>query len=96
MAVRIADALDTESIVDELNRPRTHNLSGPVIHFVGTPICFRDLVARIIERVVETDFYWKNPRPGEIYLAALTIMAQAEDAEVTRAYRRMQKDIEGK
>ncbi|PJG47167.1 hypothetical protein CAF53_02110 [Sphingobium sp. LB126] len=95
VAVRIVDAVDTESIADELDRPRTHNLGGPTWHYAGTPICFMTLVSRIIKRIDESDCYWKRPRPGEIYLASLTIMAQAEDAEVLRAFKRMQLDVEG-
>lgn len=95
VAVRIAAAQDTETIADELNRPRTVDLIGKTFHNVGTPICFSSLMEGVIERVDKSAIHWRRPRRGEIYAAALTLMKHADDAEVRRAYQRMQVDIEG-
>jgi hypothetical protein len=96
VAVRIADALDTETIADEFGRPRTVNLGGKKFHNLGIPVCFRPMVARIIERVDASGIYWKKPRPGEIYQASLTMMTHADNFEVIRAYKGMLADIDGK
>ncbi len=93
VALLIAETLDAEAIVEQLDRPRTLDYAGPKRHCVGTPAIFSDLVLRLIDRVVASDFHWKKPRSGEIYLACLNIMIEAEDAELSKAYQRMQAQV---
>ncbi|WP_169805723.1 hypothetical protein, partial [Novosphingobium rosa] len=82
----LMQAKASEEIVEALLDPDLDRLGGKTIRYVGTMAALSDVAASITSRVERTEMMHSPPRLWRLFLAALSMMEEAQPSALQHCY----------
>ncbi|MBV1687723.1 hypothetical protein KRR38_08550 [Novosphingobium sp. G106] len=91
-AVTMLEAVSLDELAAELASRELAGFAGGEIRFVGTSPSLAVFTAQLAAQVAELDVVPAQPQTWRIFLAGLSLMREAGDTQLLRAYNKLRQD----